>query len=41
VSLRDSHAHVRVPEETVEPIIAALNGTQHNEHEVTVERARA
>ncbi len=41
VSLRDSHAHVRVPEETVEPIIAALHGTQHNEHEVTVERARA
>ncbi len=41
VSLRDSHAHVRVPEDTVEPIIAALHGTQHNEHEVTVERARA
>lgn len=41
VSLRDSHAHVRVPEETVDAIVAALNGTQHNEHEVTVERARA
>ena len=41
VSLRDSHAHVRVPEDTVDAIVAAINGTQHNEHEVTVERARA
>ena len=40
VSLRDSHAHVRVPEDTVDAIIAAVHGTQHNEHEVTVERAR-
>jgi hypothetical protein len=41
VSLRDSHAHVRVPEELVEKIIAGVHGTQHNEHDVTVERARA
>jgi len=41
VSLRDSHAHVRVPEELVETIIAAVNGTQHNDHDVTVERSRA
>jgi len=41
VSLRDSHAHVRVPEEHVEAIIAGVHGTQHNEHDVTVERARA
>ena len=41
VSLRDSHAHVRVPEELVDAIIAGVHGTQHNEHDVTVERARA
>jgi len=41
VSLRDSHAHVRVPEELVDAIITGVHGTQHNEHEVTVERARA
>jgi hypothetical protein len=41
VSLRDSHAHVRVPEELVETIITAVNGTQHNDHDVTVERSRA
>lgn len=41
VSLRDSHAHVRVPEDLVEKIIKGVNGTQHNEHDVTVERARA
>ena len=41
VSLRDSHAHVRVPEEYVDAIIAGVHGTQHNEHDVTVERARA
>jgi hypothetical protein len=41
ISLRDSHAHVRVPEDAVDAIIAAVNGTQHNEHDVTVERARA
>ena len=41
VSLRDSHAHVRVPEESVDAIIAGVHGTQHNEHDVTVERARA
>lgn len=41
VSLRDSHAHVRVPEDLVEAIIAGVHGTQHNDHDVTVERARA
>jgi hypothetical protein len=41
VSLRDSHAHVRVPEEAVDAIIAGVHGTQHNDHDVTVERARA
>jgi ATP-dependent RNA helicase DeaD len=41
VSLRDSHAHVRVPEELAEAIIGGVNGTQHNDHDVTVERARA
>jgi ATP-dependent RNA helicase DeaD len=40
VSLRDSHAHVRVPEEYVDAIIAGVHGTQHKEHDVTVERAR-
>ncbi len=41
VSLRDSHAHVRVPEDVVEAIIAGVHGTKHNDHSVTVERARA
>jgi ATP-dependent RNA helicase DeaD len=41
VSLRDSHAHVRVPEDLADQIIEGVNGTQHNDHEVTVERARA
>ena len=41
VSLRDSHAHVRVPEELVEQIISGVHGTEHNEQEVTVERSRA
>ncbi len=41
VSLRDSHAHVRVPEDLVDAIIAGVHGTQHNKHDVTVERARA
>jgi hypothetical protein len=41
VSLRDSHAHVRVPEDLAEKIITGVNGTSHNEHDVTVERARA
>jgi len=41
VSLRDSHAHVRVPEEHVDAIIAGVHGTLHNDHNVTVERARA
>ena len=41
VSLRDSHAHVRVPEEHVEAIIAGVHGTQHGEHAVTVERSRS
>src|SRR5262249_36746563 len=37
VSLRDSHAHVRVPEEYVDAIIAGVHGTQHHDQEVTVE----
>ena len=41
VSLRDSHAHVRVPEELVETIISGVHGTSHGEHSVTVERSRA
>ncbi|HET9991681.1 MAG TPA: DbpA RNA binding domain-containing protein [Kofleriaceae bacterium] len=41
VSLRDSHAHVRVPEELVDAIIAGVHGKQHNDHDVTVERSRA
>jgi ATP-dependent RNA helicase DeaD len=41
VSLRDSHAHVRVPEDLVDQIIAGVHGTLHNDHNVTVERARA
>jgi ATP-dependent RNA helicase DeaD len=41
VSLRDSHAHVRVPEELVEDIISGVHGTKHDGTEVTVERARA
>ena len=41
VSLRDSHAHVRVPEDVVDAIISGVHGTLHNDHNVTVERARA
>jgi ATP-dependent RNA helicase DeaD len=41
VSLRDSHAHVRVPEDVADAIISSINGTQHNEHAVTVERSRS
>jgi hypothetical protein len=41
VSLRDAHAHVRVPEELVEAIISGVHGTQHKDHDVTVERSRA
>ncbi|CAN5877660.1 hypothetical protein BH11MYX2_BH11MYX2_15560 [soil metagenome] len=41
ISLRDSHAHVRVPEGHVDAIISGVHGPSHNEHEVTVERARA
>ena len=41
VSLRDTHAHVRVPEELVDAIIAGVHGTTHGEQAVTVERARA
>jgi len=41
VSLRDSHAHVRVPEDAVDAIIGAVHGTKHNDQDVTVERARA
>ena len=41
VSLRDSHAHVRVPEELVEQIISGVHGTSHKEQDVTVERSRA
>ncbi len=40
VSLRDSHAHVRVPEDLVETIISGVHGTTHAEQQVTVERAR-
>ena len=40
VSLRDSHAHVRVPEELVETIITGVHGTAHGDHSVTVERSR-
>jgi len=41
VSLRDSHAHVRVPEELVDAIISGVHGTQHKDQDVTVERSRA
>ncbi|MBA3541437.1 MAG: DbpA RNA binding domain-containing protein, partial [Deltaproteobacteria bacterium] len=41
VSLRDSHAHVRVSEGDVDAIITGVHGKPHNEHDVTVERARA
>jgi ATP-dependent RNA helicase DeaD len=41
VSLRDSHAHVRVPEELVDSIISGVHGTTHGEHAVTVERSRS
>jgi hypothetical protein len=41
VSLRDSHAHVRVPEDLADQIIEGVNGTSHNDNDVTVERARA
>jgi len=41
VSLRDSHAHVRVPEDLVDAIIAGVHGKQHKEQDVTVERSRA
>ena len=41
VSLRDSHAHVRVPESVVDDIITAVNGTKHADQDVTVERSRA
>jgi ATP-dependent RNA helicase DeaD len=41
VSLRDSHAHVRVPEDAVDAIIGGVHGTKHNDQDVTVERARA
>ena len=40
VSLRDSHAHVRVPEEYADAIIAGVHGTQHRDQDITVERAR-
>jgi hypothetical protein len=41
VSLRDSHAHVRVPEDLADAIIARIHGTAHGEHSVTVERSRS
>ena len=41
VSMRDSHAHVRVPEELAEAIIGGVHGTSHADQSVTVERARA
>jgi hypothetical protein len=41
VSLRDSHAHVRVPEDLADAIIEGVHGTTHSDETVTVERARA
>lgn len=41
VSLRDAHAHVRVPEDLADAIIEGVHGTTHNDESVTVERARA
>jgi DbpA RNA binding domain len=41
VSLRDSHAHVRVPEELVDAIISGVHGKKHKDQDVTVERSRA
>jgi len=41
VSLRDSHAHVRVPEDLADAIIEGVHGTTHKDEDVTVERARA
>ena len=41
VSMRDSHAHVRVPEDLVEQIISGVHGTSHKDQDVTVERSRA
>jgi hypothetical protein len=41
VSLRDSHAHVRVPEDLADKIIEGVNNTKHEDHDVTVERSRA
>jgi ATP-dependent RNA helicase DeaD len=41
VSLRDSHAHVRVPEELADAIIGGVHGTSHADQSVTVERSRA
>jgi hypothetical protein len=41
VSLRDSHAHVRVPEDLADEIIKGVNNTKHEDHDVTVERSRA
>ncbi len=41
VALRDSHCHVRVPEDLAERIIVSVHGTSHNGTEVRVERARA
>ena len=41
VSLRDSHAHVRVPEDLVDAIIAGVHGKSHKDQDVTVERSRA
>jgi hypothetical protein len=41
VSLRDSHAHVRVPEDLADKIIKGVHGTTHGDEDVTVERAKA
>lgn len=41
ISLRDSHAHVRVSESHADAIIKAVHGKKHHDQEVTVERARA
>jgi ATP-dependent RNA helicase DeaD len=41
VALRDSHCHVRVPEDLADRIISSVTGSEHNGTEVRVERARA
>jgi hypothetical protein len=38
--VRTSHTYLIVPEERVEPTIAALQGQKHGERDVVCERAR-